>query len=152
MATAAEMIRRLQALKVRELAYQTLDETEDTLLDFNKEQMGKGILSTGEKIQWLRDSHYPYTPPYARWKSSKGLQTSVVDLRVTGSFWDSEYIERHGDEIEYSSSVTLGKYLEKNYGSKIFGVTPDNRSKYTFGEYFSVFKDKMEQATKLNFQ
>jgi hypothetical protein len=152
MATAAEMIRRLKALKVRQLAYEAFDETEDTLLDMNKEQMGKGILSTGERIEWLRDSHYPYTPPFAKWKSAQGLQTSVVDLRVTGAFWSSEYIQRNDDEIEYASSIKLGEYLEKNYGSKILGVTPQNKKKYTFGEYFSVFKDKIEEETKLNFQ
>jgi hypothetical protein len=149
--TTKEMIARLRALKVTEQAQKSFDETEKTVLDLNKEQMKEGLLSNSEPITYLHGSHYPYSVQHTKTRLRLGLQVEVVDLFMTGKFWSSEYIERHGNEIEYSSSIKLGEYLEEMYGFRIFGLTDKNREAYTAGEFWKALKQKIEAGLKLKF-
>jgi hypothetical protein len=146
-----EMIARLKALNVTVEAQKSFDETENTVLDLNKKQMKDGLLSNSEPITYLHGSHYPYSGGHTRTRLKLGLQVEVVDLRITGKFYSSEFIERNGNEIEYSSSIKLGEYLEEMYGYKIFGMTQKSREKYTSKEYWQALKKNIESVIKLKF-
>jgi hypothetical protein len=151
MSTANDMIARFRALNITEQAQQSFDESENTVLDLNKEQMKEGLLSNSEPITYLHGSHYPYSVQHTKTRLKLGLQVEVVDLKMSGKFWSSEYIERHGNEIEYSSSISLGKELEDMYGYRIFGLTDKNREAYTVGEFWKALKQKIEAGLKLKF-
>lgn len=151
MASAAELVRQLQKIDIDENVDSSIQETKDVLLDMNKQQLDEGIRADGDKIHWLKDTHYPYTKPYAKKKSAKGLQTSVVDLNFGVGIAKSEQIKVNGTELELSSSIKLGDYLEENYGKQIFGITKENKKAYTFGAFFQAFRKRIESASGLKF-
>jgi hypothetical protein len=153
MTTVAEMMRRLQSLQIKESVVDSIEETKETMLQFNAQQLEQGIRSDGETIHWLKDSHYPYTEPYARSKAKKGFQTTVVDLNATTgkTFYKTEQIKVDGDDIRYESNIKLAEYLEQNYGVKIWGLTSDNKTDYTKGVFFRALKEKIETKTGLQF-
>jgi hypothetical protein len=153
MTTVAEMIRRLESLKVQQSVVESIEETKDAALSLNALQLQEGVRSDGERIQWLRDSHYPYTKPYARQKAKKGFQVEVVDLNATSGkeFYKTEQIKVEGSEIQYQSNIKLGQYLEQNYGVKIWGLTNESRAEYIKQNFFPSLKKRIEGTTGLQF-
>ena len=83
------------------------------MLSLNREQLKEGIRADGEKIQYLKGTHYPYSEGHKRYRMKLGLQVEVVDLFIRGDYYRSEFIERRDNEIEFSSSIKLGEYLEE---------------------------------------
>src|SRR2546423_13498560 len=99
--TVAQMIANLDKVNVAQEAKESIEETKQTMLDLNASQLEQGIKADGDNIHWLRDSHYPYTLPYARRKSAEGYQTSVVDLNKSPGkdFYRSLEIKQDGDQL-----------------------------------------------------
>jgi len=150
--TCAELIRRLEAFDVAMAGHDSLEETKNVLLEMNQQQLDAGVRSDGELIHWLKDSHYPYTPAYAKRKARRGGEIRFVNLKVSETgFRKTEVVSLVGDEIQYQSSIKLGDYLAQNYGSKIFGTTNENKEIYTKDHFFPAFKQKIQYATGLVF-
>lgn len=145
------MILKLESVNVEQSAVQSLEETKGEMLVLNQQQLEEGNLSTGNRIEWLKDNHYPYTKPYERYKKSLGLQTRVVDLNLSGDYYKSRRVTIQDGQIQYSSDIKTGEYLQNNYGENIQGLTDDNKATYTKETFFPDFKQKIEEATGLKF-
>jgi hypothetical protein len=150
--TTEQLIQALSEIDPKQLTAETVQETSDTILELNQQQMEQGIDQDGEKIHWLKDSHYPYTRQYANRKSKLGLQTSVVDLKLTGNFYRSNKIRIESDEVDYFNDGELGDILEKNYGKQIFGLTDENKQVYREGVFAETFREKFSAKTTLQFK
>jgi hypothetical protein len=151
MATAAELIRRLQSFDLEQAAYDALEQTKDVMIELNQQQLSEGKASDGSIIRYLRGSQYPYTRQYAVTKAKRGLQVSVVDLKGSSdaTFWNSEQIKVEGQVIEYFSTLSLADYIEADYGVKIWGLTQENKGEYVRTAFFQAFKVKWEAGTGL---
>jgi hypothetical protein len=125
-----DLIESIEKIDVEKAVDQSFSETSKELADYNRQQLGQGQRSDNDKVHWLKDNHYPYVRPYARKREKMGLQTDVVDLNVSGTFWDSIDAEKKGDEIIFDGHSDKAKYQEEHYSKKIYGITDENIEKY----------------------
>jgi hypothetical protein len=151
--TTVEMIQLFSSVKEKlpDLVENSIDQTSDTIVELNQQQMAEGVASDGETIHWLKDSHYPYTKPYAAEKARLGLQTEVVDLKLTGSFYKAERVKLEGDNLDFYNEDSKAEFLEKNYGKQIHGLTDENKKTYSHGVFCEALKTGIEAATGYKF-
>jgi hypothetical protein len=106
--------------------FEAVKQHEDLLKDLNNEQLNRGIDGKGQAI-----TPY-YTDGYKRFKKSKGLQTSVVDLKLSGDYHRSKEVKYFGTkDIAMFSDIKvggfgLGEHLRERYGKDIEGLTKEN--------------------------
>jgi hypothetical protein len=145
-----DYIEALKKINVHKAIVETFRETSEVLVAMNKQQLSEGKRSDDEKIHWLKDGHYPYTKPYARFKSAQGLQTKVVDLKLRGDFYESIGAKVNEKDIEFNGSSEIAKYLEENYSANIYSVTDENTEKYIDQNFTPVFIQKIEDQSGLS--
>lgn len=150
--TTEELIQVLSKVDTKQLTEQTVEATSDTIIELEQQQMEQGIGEDGDTIRWLKDSHYPYTRPYTDRKAKLGLQTSVVDLKLTGTFYKAEKVKVEGDQIDYYNDDEKAEFLEKNYGKQIHGLTDENKQVYREGAFAETFREKFSSETSLEFK
>lgn len=82
------------------------------LIDYNQnEQLAKGLDAKGQHIETIggeeagTGSYSPYTMAN---RAEKGLQTNNVDLKVTGYFWNTFFVESRAKETEIKANFQKG--------------------------------------------
>lgn len=110
--------------------------TTQQVIDLNIVQLSKyGIDSNGNALKYRKPRKSPasgaYSNRYAVYKSKRGGNVSFVDLRLTGEFYASIYIDRlKAGEFKMTTQYDVAQYLESNYSDHILGLTQDNGQKY----------------------
>lgn len=96
----------------------------DYIEGLNKVQLRSGIDSEGvELIQRGGD----YSLKYRTIKRRKGTPDGVVDLELTGKFYDSIQAKyESGNLILQGDTIKDGQDLRKRWGNKIIGLTDEN--------------------------
>ena len=149
--TVAGMIKRLSGLNFGQEAIDAIIETEDDYLQLNTEQqLQYGTDNTGNSIQPTYKNKY-----YAKKKNIMNPLPGmgVPDLKVSGEFYKQlKFADVDKQHIEIASDVDYAKYIEKNYGTAIYGLDNNNRPRYTFGAFFETLKLKIETITGLTFK
>lgn len=92
------------------------------MLDANKDQLMKGKNSEGQKIGVYRSKSY------AKYKK-KFNPRGVVDLKLTGKFHGSFFIDAKRFPILFGAKDKKAPLLEEKYGDSIFGLTESSQRK-----------------------
>jgi hypothetical protein len=122
--TIAELNRRLNSVKIGELAEESLRENKDYVLNANKDQ-----LLDGERADGTRIVPKYVSKPYAKWKHKINNRAGegTPDLRLTGIFYEKFFINILGQNRYIISSLDdKTKMLSDKYDYKIFGLNTDN--------------------------
>ena len=117
------------------------------VLDFaetlNRNQLRSGFDSDGVSLKSIRD----YSPSYRAFKTRRGTPKDVVDLNLTGKFYDSIQAKyESGNLILQGDPIKDGQDLRKRWGDKIIGLTDENIeilrdfiSKIVIPEFFRAY-------------
>jgi len=122
--TIAELNRRINSVKIVELAEESLRENKDYVLNANKDQLLDGERADGTRIvpKYVSKS-------YAKWKHKINNRAGegTPDLRLTGRFYEKFFINILGQNRYIISSLDdKTKMLSDKYDYKIFGLNTDN--------------------------
>lgn len=109
-------MRRFESLDVVHIAAQSMRETKQDFLEWQKEQMFAGKKRTGGDIRPF------YKPATVRIKRKKGQPYDRVTLEDTGFFQSSIFFVVKEPVISITSSDVKSKHLEEEYGPNIFGL------------------------------
>ena len=137
-----DLINSLEALDVKEVWKQALQDNEEFIVELNSEDQlfEKGINSQGVSIA----DYKPYTPFSVKIKKEKGQPTGRVTLRDEGDFHLSFYLAISDDEMEIKASDEKVGSLSRKYGESILGLTESN-----LNEVVEVYvRPAVEQAFK----
>lgn len=106
--------------------------------------MFAGIRATGADI----------TPAYAPYtvliKDQKGQPSDRVTLKDTGQFYENIFVDVNSETFEIDSNDPKSEALQKKYGSRIFGLTPESRGEYVLYHFFPALRDRVTR--KLGFK
>lgn len=146
--TASALIQKLKNVKVAVIAVEAIKQTEAEYLNIQtRKQMLYGIDATGNAISPSYTTN-SYSKKKNRMNPLPGYGTP--DLKVTGVLYrETKFIKVDQTQIEIVSEAPYAKYVEGRYGSKIYGLSPKNRSAYAFGPFFKAFKKQLESLTGL---
>jgi hypothetical protein len=124
MATVNDMIKRMQSLNVKEVSYESVVETKETITEIQKDQMYHGLDGQGKKIRRYR------SVKYARAKNEMnplpGLGTP--DLKLTGAFY--RYFQTKVTPEAFSTSSTDEKNDALTAKYDPFGLDKESKSEY----------------------
>lgn len=119
--TLQDNIRRLnKRLKLlptvaESVVFAVIDKESELLEDFNKKQLRQGLRSDGSEIT-----------PYYRNILYKG-RIKPVDLRNTGAFYESITVTVLDNSVEYNATDSKTEELQAKYGTKILGLSSENK-------------------------
>jgi hypothetical protein len=115
------------------LVSQSLDANLDLFGDMQRERIAKGKNAEGDKLEYNKrrtsalNSTGAYTRQYSKFKSSRGGQTSHVDLNLSGKYTNQIKAKRIGaTKIQVESSDSKAEKIEGNY-DEVIGFTPAQR-------------------------
>lgn len=100
--------------------------TEQWMVELNKEQLSHGINSLGQKLM-------PYNSlTYALRKEEMNPLPGfgVPDLKYTGAFYGGLFAKYQGGKIVFGSTDSKTDELRGKYGVSIFGLTKENEQFY----------------------
>lgn len=144
--TVYDMLERFKSIDINQLIDETFIETEKSFIELNTEQLFEGKLNDGSDI----------TPEYAestkKRKKRKGQPFDRVTTRDTGQYHKEFTVRPDNDVLQIGSSVEYEQYIDKKYSKKLYGLMPVYNEEYTFGPYWSVLKQKLEDKTQLTFE
>jgi hypothetical protein len=110
--------------------------TTQQVIDLNIIQLSQyGIDSNGDTLKYRKPRKAPasgvYSDRYTIYKAKRGGNVSFVDLRLTGEFYASIYIDRlKAGEFKLTTQYDIAEFIEQNYSDHILGLTQDNGQKY----------------------
>lgn len=143
--TLHELQRRLDRFDIRREVRKTIDQTADSVADFNRKQLFAGIRASGTDI----------TPAYAPLtvliKDQKGQPTDRVTLKDAGQFYENIFVDVNSDTFEIDSNDPKSDSLKKKYGNRIFGLTPESRGEYVVYHFFPELKRRITGKLGLKF-
>jgi hypothetical protein len=117
--------------------------------EVQKEQLNEGLNSEGGLLMKTNSNYYPYSPSYTAYKRAKGLQTNVVDLKLTGAFQRGIRTYKTGTMKANITSVDSKTTKLKTEFNNIFGIAPQMTDK--LGAKFikpisNIVKSKLKAA------
>jgi hypothetical protein len=117
-----EYIAHLRKVNTEEVILEVLRDQQHTILDLNIEQQMGGLNSAGEILGTYAEG------PYKVFKESLNpAADGNVDLRLTGSFHNSFYIEAERFPVYIRARDSKEPKLVERYGEEIFGLTEENK-------------------------
>ena len=124
-----EAARRISRLQSNDVFIFVFSRTE--VLEFaerlNREQLRSGVRSDGETLRIEGDPKRDYSPKYRAFKTKRGTPKDVVDLNLTGEFYDSIQAKyENGNLILQGDPIKDGQDLRKRWGNEIIGLTKEN--------------------------
>ena len=138
-----DMAKRVRSLNkmLEKAAGEAVRDEEAYILELNIDQLSRGDDSKGKAIA------PPYSQQYKAYKSSKGRQTRVVDLRLEGDFYQGLYVEFRDDEFEIKGQDFKTPFLKKRYGDLILGL-----DKVSVGKLQERLSDRIKTALESIFE
>jgi hypothetical protein len=146
-----QMDKLLRSIDIKPMCVQAVMETQEEAIALNQSQLKDGLLSTSKPIKFIGKAYYPYSAPWTKQRTKKGLQTDHVDLNYSGGFWQSITLREINDDADLYSPLTLAEYLQKNYSSSIFGLAEGNADAYGKGVAGKAFEKIFTVTTGLPF-
>jgi hypothetical protein len=124
MTTIIDFQERIKNVDLNRLAAQTMRQTEKDFIDWQKEQLFSGKLSTGGKIK----------PPYRKTtviiKKKKGQPIDRVTLKDTGWFYDGIILDIGLQTYKVTSEDDKTPFLLTRYTENIFGLNKISTAGY----------------------
>jgi len=138
------MQRRLDRFDINKEVRETIEETAESVADFNRKQLFEGIRATGADIKPA------YAPLTILIKDQKGQPTDRVTLKDTGAFYEGIFVDVNSESFDIDSTDEKSEALKAKYGERIFGLTPENKGEYAMFTFFPALRDKITK--KLGFK
>jgi len=125
--TLIKNIKKVKKLGFENLVQEAVKESDDMIIALNTDDQlyNKGINNDGSKVEPA------YTRTTVSIKKKKGQPSNRVTLKDTGDFHDSFKVKASRGEVEIYATDKKAAKLEKKYGDKIYGLTSENRDKYS---------------------
>lgn len=125
-----------------------LDSVKRDIIEFNqKEQLQEGIDANGLQIYTIA-SQEQGSGVYARMtiaeRSSKGLQTSKVDLKDTGAFYNTFNVEVNHEGAQVLADFSKGgNDIRDNFDSffDFLGLNPETLENFVWLSFYEPFSD-----------
>lgn len=112
-------------------------DTENEIVDFNREQLYEGVRSDSSKIE----------PEYAEItkiiKAAKGQPYDRVTLKDTGDFYAGMNVDVNTNSYDVSSTDDKTVKLVTKYGEQIFGLESKNKVTYINQFLRPVLEDRI---------
>lgn len=145
MVTVNDMLKRFQSIDLKAEISNIIDRTSQDLIQLNQSQLfDKGVNADNEELQ-------PYTFLTEFYKREKGQPFDRTTLKDTGAFYAGFNIKTSDQFIIFDSTDSKTSDLEQKYGNRIFGLTPENKTVYSFGTFYDNVKRYISQKTGLSF-
>lgn len=140
--TVWDMMKRFEAVDVSQLAVESIEDTRNDLIEWQKEQLFLGKKQTGSDITPF------YKPATIREKKKKGQPTDRVTLKDTGVFYNAVFVDVRSAEFVIDSEDRKAPWLIDKYGESIFGLGGVFKVGY-ISELQPVFVDKVRERLRL---
>jgi hypothetical protein len=138
MATAAEILRRLESINVIADTGTVIDKNVGAIYNLQYEQLEMGLGSDGKPLMSILDDPYfngnkAKAWAYATFKEAiskkYGFKTPFgqPNLFINGYTHDSLRIQRHGAEVHYTFGIPWAQELDVKYKGKELGLSVDRR-------------------------
>lgn len=133
---------RIEALDIKATIVTSVQQTSYEIISFNSEQLNSGIRSDGltlkpydPKLKYYGKEYPQYRKEYyEQFKNSLNPNPGLgnPDLFLTGEFYKGigVVVNANSNSFTVSSSSEKAKRLELRYGSQIYGLTKENKTKY----------------------
>ncbi len=146
MATATEMIERLQGLNIRDLLIESIEETAQQYVELNTAQLYEGKDGNDQPLNPTYAS-----PKYARVKNEMNPTPGYgnPDLKLTGAFYGGYELRVEGDDLVKDSDVEYADDLFAKYGNAIGQLDEANHEQYVNEEMAPVLYEKVRELTGL---
>lgn len=115
-----QLSEKLKTIDIEAEVLSIIDEIKPQLIDLNTSQLFSGVDAGG----FLLKPSYKDTA-YAEFKKHLNPK-GVVDLRLTGSFYEKWFVSAEKFPIFFGSKDDKTTDLESKYGKDIFGLTKHN--------------------------
>lgn len=139
------MLKKFQSIDLKAEIPNIIDRTQQDLIQLNQSQLfDKGVNADNEELQ-------PYTFLTEFFKREKGQPFDRTTLKDTGAFYAGFNIKTSDQFIIFDSTDSKTSDLEQKYGNRIFGLTPENKTVYSFGAFYDNVKRYISQKTGLSF-
>lgn len=109
---------------------------------FKSDEAGKWKNNGKGYAMWKKEEH----PPAPSFQGYPPRDVYTPNLIITGEFYNSIRVNVSPEGLKIGSETTMGKDIEKKYGSIIFGLGPRSRRYFieyilnpALKEYFSKF-------------
>lgn len=141
------------------IAQETVKETGDEYLNFNKGQLFDGKKKDGQDItpSYFNDPFFKTVESaakYSEWKNSitPSLKRTpgTPNLFINGYFYSTLTISLSGDDITVNTG-SLGDEITDKYGDGIYGLNMDSRIDYLKLYYIPKLKPKVTDILKVEF-
>jgi len=144
MTTIYDMMKRLEAVDVMELAAESIEDTKSDMVEWQKEQLFAGKKETGGSIKPF------YRPATIKEKKKKGQPTDRVTLRDKGPFYNAVFVDVRQTTFIIDSADRKTPFLVNRYGESIFGLGGIFKIGY-ISDVRPVWEKKIEDKTGLTF-
>lgn len=146
MATATEILERLQSLSVREMLIESIEETADLYVDLN----------TAQLLEGKDGDNQPLRPQYAieSYADQKNRMNPLPgygnpDLKLTGAFYKGYGVRVEGTDVVKFSTVSYADGLFEKYGNAIGQLDEERHEEYVQGDLAPILYDKFREQTGL---
>ena len=141
--TIVQFHNNLRELDLRGIAYDLVISDEETIVNYQKDQMMSGKDATGKDIA----PSYKYKS-YAELKRSMNNRPQfwTPDLKYSGEFHSGFYLDH--DTLTVTSSDAKTPSLIKKYGEWIFGFNKETMRKYAEG-FKDMFFEKITDTLSM---
>ena len=107
------------------IVLQSVEETKNSAVNYNREQMMDGFASDGEDIGGYASFEYEQMK-----QELNPFANGRVDLKLTGDFHKAMNANVIGNVLLIDSNDSKRNKLVEKYGKKIFGLTEKNQNRY----------------------
>lgn len=109
-----------------EVLQKVMNAHRNDIIELNREQLSRGIKSTGERLSPYRSELYK------KKRQRAGLQTKDKDLKFTGTLWGQMYSLAFEKFTEVGSKDKKEIWVEGMEGTEIWGLTDESIDKLLF--------------------
>lgn len=139
MATIKTVLNRFESLNTDKIVEETVQESTGVMADLNAEQINTGLKADGTIMpDYSFRSVFQYNKPLG-----------PIKLRDTGAWQTGLYAVVQGDKVVFQSTDNKDKMLTERYGDTIHGLSEKYKAEAIREKMKPVFKNKIEEATKL---
>ena len=123
MGTVRQLLNRVKSFNAIAAAGRAMRESQEAILDINREQLQHGINADNEPVGFYRSISYALDKNRRNPLAGYG----VVDLKDTGAFYKSFKLTIVGNKWTITATDVKAISLEAKYSPKIYGFTEENK-------------------------
>jgi hypothetical protein len=142
-----DMIDALEALNLKEVVLEAIEDHKEDYVKLNLAQLYEGLNPEGEKItpEYVQG---PYRRKKARMNSAPGEGTP--DFKLSGDLYDETAAQVDEEEIAIGSDVEYAQYVEQRWGNaEIWGLDSGSHDEFVNEILQPLIIEKVSEETGL---